>query len=522
METRALRPDETIRREVSAHDWRPRNCVWELTLACNLRCTHCGSRAGRARVKELTTDECLDVVDQLAALGAELVTLSGGEPTLRPDWDVIARALVERGVKVNMVTNGVYRDAEAAAAIARRARDAGLCNVGLSVDGPREIHDTIRGAGSLEKTLVAMSAFREAGLPVGLLTTVSRANLYALEEVRALAVARGAQQWRLQLAKPMGAMTAHRLDILQPEDLLYLVPLLARLKALGGVRLSVGDSIGYYGPYDEALRGQGWRGRKECWQGCQAGMQALGLQADGGVKGCLSLQAGADRAQDPFLEGNLREATLDALWHRPGAFAYNRDLTPDQLTGGCAACRFGVRCRGGARCVSSAVADLVTEDPYCYTAVATARGMSPEPAATGHRAAAAAFMMATFAGAACETGTTSPAADVSALPRDARPSDRGSMSDGGKTDAQPLDAAAADARRPDARRPDASPPDASPPGASPPDASPPDAGIDCGAVCCACEYGIIPPEVYEFCCAPCVNVCCECDYGQPPPPQCCP
>ena len=71
------------RRRAEQSGFRPRNCVWELTLACNLRCVHCGSRAGHVRPRELSTAECLDVVHQLAGLGTELVTLSGGEPTLR-------------------------------------------------------------------------------------------------------------------------------------------------------------------------------------------------------------------------------------------------------------------------------------------------------------------------------------------------------------------------------------------------------------------------------------------------------
>jgi hypothetical protein len=47
--------------------------------------------------------------------------------------------------------------------------------------------------------------------------------------------------------------------------------------------------------------------------------------------------------------------------------------------------------------------------------------------------------------------------------------------------------------------------------------------IDCDAVCCECEYGIIPDDVYEACCKPdpCANACCDCDYGDPPPPECC-
>lgn len=43
----------------------PIYCVWEITLACDLGCKHCGSRAGKARPDELTTEQCLDVVHQL-------------------------------------------------------------------------------------------------------------------------------------------------------------------------------------------------------------------------------------------------------------------------------------------------------------------------------------------------------------------------------------------------------------------------------------------------------------------------
>ena len=109
---------------VTNKDWKPRNCVWELTLACNLRCEPCGSRAGTVRKNELSVDECLAVVDQLHQMGCELITLSGGEPTLKKGWDRIAAAIAERGMFVNMVTNGVYPQAGGAREVARRARAA--------------------------------------------------------------------------------------------------------------------------------------------------------------------------------------------------------------------------------------------------------------------------------------------------------------------------------------------------------------------------------------------------------------
>ncbi|WP_422615130.1 radical SAM protein, partial [Frankia torreyi] len=52
--------------------------VWELTLACNLACGHCGSRAGARRPAELSTAQALDVVAQLDAVGIDEVTLIGG------------------------------------------------------------------------------------------------------------------------------------------------------------------------------------------------------------------------------------------------------------------------------------------------------------------------------------------------------------------------------------------------------------------------------------------------------------
>ena len=75
---------------------RPRHAVWELTLSCNLKCRHCGSRAGAPRSDELTTAEALSLVDALADAGVREVTLIGGEAYLRRDWLEIVRAIRSR------------------------------------------------------------------------------------------------------------------------------------------------------------------------------------------------------------------------------------------------------------------------------------------------------------------------------------------------------------------------------------------------------------------------------------------
>lgn len=82
--------------------------VWEITLKCNLACSHCGSRAGQARHQELSTAEALNLVQQLAEVGIKEVTLIGGEAFLRPDWLVIAKAITDAGMLCGMTTGGLW------------------------------------------------------------------------------------------------------------------------------------------------------------------------------------------------------------------------------------------------------------------------------------------------------------------------------------------------------------------------------------------------------------------------------
>jgi len=145
---------------VDHHGYVPRTCVWEITRACNLDCAHCGTGAGRPRTNELSTDECLDLVVQLRDLGGRLLTLSGGEPTVRKDWPVIARAAVEAGFVVNMVTNGQADPDD----LTHEVGETGLANVAVSLDGLRDTHDSIRKQGSFDRATATIQRMAAAGI----------------------------------------------------------------------------------------------------------------------------------------------------------------------------------------------------------------------------------------------------------------------------------------------------------------------------------------------------------------------
>jgi len=342
--------------------YRPRFAVWELTLACNMRCLHCGSFAGPRRADELSLDESLALADDLAALGCEKVTLGGGEPTLRPEWPQIARRLTDHGVRVNLITNGwTWTDAHVAL-----ARDAGLVNVGFSLDGFEPAHDAIRRPGSFARVVAALDACRAGGLATSVVSHVNKKNYRDLAAFRAFLGEHGVGAWQIQLGNPSGAMGEHQELVIPPEDLLWLIPEIAALRADRDALPTVhpGDNVGYYGIHEQALRTPS-RGRLDFWVGCRAGCQVLGIESNGNIKGCLSLPS-ARHGKDLFLEGNVRETPLPALWHRDGAFAYNRGFTEAQLGGFCAVCRYRDICRGG--CAWTAYSHTANrfDNPYCF------------------------------------------------------------------------------------------------------------------------------------------------------------
>lgn len=341
--------------------YRPYQVVWELTLACDLNCRHCGSRAGKARDDELTTPEALRLCEELVALGTRRVTLAGGEPTLRQDWPMIANALTSKGVNVNILSNGRSWDADKA----RQAKLYGLEAVAFSLDGCEATHSYVRRVpGHFEHLLDAIDLTRAAGVEVAVVTMLNRRNLGELEQMRALLADHDVASWQLQLGNPSGNMADHPDLVLEPADMLDIVPRVAAMKQLPGrPRLFVGDNIGYYGEHEAVLRDRSKV--VPFWVGCRAGCHVLGIESNGNIKGCLSLPSERN-GEDRFVEGNIRQRPLTEIWKDPDSFAYNRKFEVDRLDGFCRTCEYAEICRGGCGWTSFAHVGEMGGNPYCY------------------------------------------------------------------------------------------------------------------------------------------------------------
>lgn len=149
--------------------------VWNCTRRCNLKCVHCYSRSENQLYEgELTTEEGVRLIDDLATFGAPVILFSGGEPMMRADLLELARHATAAGLRAVISTNGTLITRERADDL----KQVGLSYVGVSLDGLRETHDRFRGhRGAFDEALEGIRNCRAAGIKVGLRFTINARNV---------------------------------------------------------------------------------------------------------------------------------------------------------------------------------------------------------------------------------------------------------------------------------------------------------------------------------------------------------
>jgi radical SAM protein with 4Fe4S-binding SPASM domain len=350
---------------------RPVYAVWELTMKCDQPCEHCGSRAGPSRPRELSTEEALDVARSLARLGCRETVLIGGEAYLRQDVHEVIAELAKAGIRVTLQTGGRAFTPERA----RSMRDAGLAAVGVSIDGPARVHDKLRGnLGSHRAALSALDAARGAGLACGSNTQVNRLNWDMLPETAAVLRAHGVEAWQVQITVPMGRAADRPEWILEPWRIVDVIDSLARIQeqaakeAKGGrpFDVTLGNNVGYFGPHELILRSRPG-GDEMHYRGCGAGINVIGIESDGTVKGCPSLPTA------PYAGGNVTSMSLETIWNTSREVRFARDRGTEELWGHCAECYYADTCRGGCSWTAHVTLGRRGNNPFCYHRVVELR-----------------------------------------------------------------------------------------------------------------------------------------------------
>lgn len=321
---------------------------FELTLACNLRCKHCASSAGRHRVNELSFDEILNICDQFPDLLVQEVDFTGGEPLLHAEWPRIATHLRKLNIPVRMVSNGVLLKDNIS-----RIVDAGIATVGISIDGLEATHDYIRARPGLFKQIISgVEAALAADIPIAVITAVNNYNVSELPKLYTILHGLGVRHWQVQPLFSRGRAREEELHLSESSFLEMGEFVHSHVTACDSVGFNMipADGVGYFTELDT---------RDPAWQGCGAGMAACGITADGKVKGCLSFP-------DHLFEGDLRKQDLWSIWFDKASFTYNRRFLLGSLGENCTNCEFGEQCRGGCSVMSYTATQQFHNDPYCF------------------------------------------------------------------------------------------------------------------------------------------------------------
>ena len=333
---------------------------WHLTERCNLSCRHC-YQSGQAGGADLSLAEIKQVISEISEAMEDWAenyrmdfspsfNLTGGEPLLRDDLIRIIDAARERGFEIFLLTNGTLIDGQKAKAFAR----SGIKGAQVSIEGPEEIHDSIRGKGSFIRSMLGVKNLLDAGLIVTLNATLSGINAGRLPEMISLARETGVQRLGFSRLVPSGRGADLLQEMLSPGQVKELYEKLLSLD-IEKLDIVTGDPVASQMNIktvaDAACTASG---------GCAAGISGFTILADGIMTPCRRL---------PLPLGNVRADSIREIWATSKVLGALRDKKC--YTGRCGSCARWANCRG-CRAIAHFTAGgpegYLTEDPQCFIA----------------------------------------------------------------------------------------------------------------------------------------------------------
>ena len=300
---------------------------WNTTNACNLACAHCYRDSGEAAERELSTEEGLRLIDEIARAGFQIMIFSGGEPLLRPDILELIRHARDCGLRPVLGSNGTLLSLE----MARALKDAGLMAAGISLDSLDAVkHDRLRGQ---------KGAWQAA---------VMDWNADEICAITDFAVESGARGHHIFFLVPTGRgekIEGSALPRRDYENTLRRIMEKARTVPIeikptcAPQFIRVADTVGH---------SQRFR------QGCLAGTSYCIISPRGDVQPCAYLDL-------PL--GNVRDLPFDRIWAENETLAR---LRTRDYSGSCGDCHYSDRCGGcRARAAYYHEGDIMSADPLC-------------------------------------------------------------------------------------------------------------------------------------------------------------
>lgn len=344
--------------------------VWNVGRRCNLRCVHCYSHSRDEEYSgELTHEDGVRLIDDLAAFGAPVMLFSGGEPLMRPDIFELIEHAAKRKMRAVVSTNGTLITPDVAA----RLKDAGLSYVGISLDGLEATNDRFRGIqGAFKNALGGVRNCLSRGVKVGLRFTMTRQNYKdvggILDLIREEGIPRVCFYHLVYSGRGSKLVNDSRMSHEETRATVDLI--LARTRELHAAGkpievLTVDNHTDGPYLYQRLLREDPARAA-----GVLELLRMNGGNSSGTGIGCVSWDGAVhpDQFWRHYTLGNVKERPFSAIWSDLSEPLLGRLRDRKKyLKGRCAKCKWLDICNGNFRVRAEAVTgDLWEAEPDCY------------------------------------------------------------------------------------------------------------------------------------------------------------
>lgn len=332
---------------------------WHLTERCNLRCSHCYQE--ETADSELSFKEAVDFIEEVSETLKEWsdaydiifspsFNVTGGEPFLRKDFLDIIEEITRKDIDVYVLSNGTLIDREKAKNLA----ETGVKGVQVSIEGPKDIHDVIRGQGSFDLSLRGIENLLKSNMEVTLNVTLSNLNAVYIDDLISLALEAGVQRLGFSRLVPSGRGKQLLEQMIENEKLKSIYKSLLEVK-MNGLEIVTGDPVA-----SQINTKHDRDGGCTAYGGCAAGLSGLTVRPDGTINPCRRLNI-------PI--GNVRKDSLREVWSSSEVLSQLRDKS--KYRGKCGKCSRWANCRGCraivyAHAQSKGRDDFLNEDPQCF------------------------------------------------------------------------------------------------------------------------------------------------------------
>lgn len=349
-------PTQEIQTYKKTDNYFLRSVHWSVTGRCNLRCRHCYMSAPDYKYKDLSTERCRRLIDQMAEANVTSVSVTGGEPFVREDiWELLDY-LHEKGIAVKQIyTNGMLLTEERLEQFGRRGLSPEFV---LSFDGVGG-HDWLRGKEGAEEGVVkAIRLLKQYGFRVMIETAVYEKNIDALVETYELMKSLKVEYWKTSLTFPAGKWKEQLSRTIEVPELYEVYLQIIERYIADGAPLAI-QLDGFF-----ACRkhdGKNWSSpyKKEVSKSCETDELCCGtcrvhpyLLPDGTLLPCATMTDSEIEADMP----NLLEETIREIYRNPDhpmfRVANMRTKEIMEKNEDCAICEYRSWCQGGCRGMS--------------------------------------------------------------------------------------------------------------------------------------------------------------------------